>query len=114
LEFRQTNEKGYKQTEIGLIPEDWEVKTLGDVSVRIASGTSKTDTDTNGEYPIFGSTGIIGYKEEYDYYGNRILVARVGANAGVVNCVDGKYCVSENTLIVQLRDVVNFYLFIIS
>ncbi len=27
----QTIKKGYKQTEVGVIPEDWEVITLGEV-----------------------------------------------------------------------------------
>ncbi len=26
--------EGYKQSEVGVIPEEWEVKTLGSVSIR--------------------------------------------------------------------------------
>lgn len=80
--------------------EGWEVKKLGDVCISISSGTSNTSS-SNGNYPIYGSTGIIGISENYDYEGDKILVARVGANAGTVNKVFGKYCVSDNTLILN-------------
>ena len=36
-----TIKKGYKQTEIGVIPEDWEVKELGElVEVKVRAPTS--------------------------------------------------------------------------
>ena len=91
--------KGFKQTEIGILPEDWEVKTLQNQIVNIASGRSSTK-NTNGVYPIYGSTGQIGYSNNFDYEGDKILVARVGANAGSINRVSGKYCVSDNTLMI--------------
>lgn len=90
---------GYKQTEVGVIPEDWEVRTLGDITISVASGRSNTSSEI-GNYPIYGSTGIIGYKKSKDYQGDKILVARVGANAGIVNKVNGEYCVSDNTLMI--------------
>ncbi len=34
--------KGYKQTEVGFIPEDWEVKKLGQIANIIGGGTPKT------------------------------------------------------------------------
>jgi type I restriction enzyme S subunit len=40
-------EKGFKQTEIGLIPEDWEVKTLGEIAHTYSGGTPNT---TNQNY----------------------------------------------------------------
>lgn len=82
--------------------EGWEVKKLGEVCENIGSGKSKTQSQ-DGKFPIFGSTGIIGWCNTYDYYGHKILVARVGANAGTVNVVDGNYCVSDNTLMLSLK-----------
>lgn len=93
---------GYKQTESGLLPKDWEERNLGDVTLSIVSGKSNTKPET-GDFPIYGSTGIIGYKRHADYKGKKILVARVGANAGTVNKVDGNYCVSDNTLMVTYK-----------
>ena len=93
---------GYKQTELGVIPEDWDVKEMEDFTVSVASGKSNT-TNELGDYPIYGSTGIIGYKKQSDYAGDKVLIARVGANAGTVNEVSGKYCVSDNTLMVTYQ-----------
>ncbi len=45
---------GYKQTEVGVIPEDWEVKPLGSLCRRITTG--KLDANemvSDGGYPFF-------------------------------------------------------------
>ncbi|MFA7543620.1 MAG: restriction endonuclease subunit S [Candidatus Cloacimonadaceae bacterium] len=92
---------GYKRTEIGVIPEDWEVLQLGTLTRSVASGKSKNKKAT-GAFAFYGSTGIIGHSNDFDYVGARILVARVGANAGSLYRVDGRYSVSDNTLIVDV------------
>ena len=52
---------------------------------------------------MHGSTGIIGYCEQPEYEGDAILAARVGANAGRLNLVSGKYGVTDNTILLRLR-----------
>lgn len=89
-----------KQTEVGLIPDDWEVKMLGDLCKNVSSGKN-TDRNNNGKYIVYGSTGIIGYCNNFTYDGESLLIARVGANAGLINKVDGKYDVSDNTLVIE-------------
>jgi len=44
---------GYKQTEVGMIPEDWEVKRLGQLATITAGGTpSRTNAQYwNGDIP---------------------------------------------------------------
>jgi len=92
----------------------WEEKKLGEIEdVSIASGKSSHEKYDHGEYSFFGSTGVIGYSNDYDYQGSRILVARVGHNAGFLYTVDGKYNVSDNTLILELPVNLN-YKFIVS
>ncbi|MHA0958546.1 restriction endonuclease subunit S [Enterobacter cancerogenus] len=87
--------------------------TLGDAIQSISSGRSK-DCVENGNYKFYGSTGIIGFRSTADYEGTAILIARVGANAGSLYMVDGKYNVSDNTLIVsadtQFINYLYFYL----
>ena len=63
---------------------------LEDVVSGISSGTTVTHK-VEGPYVVYGSTGIIGYTEMPDYSGEKILVARVGANAGTTNFVSGEY-----------------------
>jgi type I restriction enzyme S subunit len=85
-----------------VIPEDWEVRSLGALAITVSSGTSKTGS-TYGEYPVHGSTGEIGHSDRVDYEGSAILVARVGANAGRLNVVSGKYGVTDNTILIRLK-----------
>lgn len=100
--------KGFKKTDAGVISSSWDATPLDNISISIASGKSKTQSQIGGKFPIYGSTGVIGFSSKSDYDGNKILVARVGANAGTVNFVEGKYCVSDNTLMVQLNKETDF------
>ena len=92
---------GYKVTELGVIPEDWEVIQLGDISSYLSSGKSRVTNLTAG-YPVYGSTGLISFSNSFDYKGNAILIARVGANAGKLNLVTAEYNVTDNTIILKL------------
>lgn len=85
--------------------EGVEMKSLGEIACKITSGKNKSKSP-EGPYPVFGSTGIIAYTETYLYDSPLILVARVGANAGYVHMSYGKYDVTDNTLIVDLKKTV--------
>ena len=93
---------GYKQTEVGVIPEEWDVVALASLATTVASGKSHAGV-AQGTYPVYGSTGIIGYTERPEYEGDSILAARVGANAGTLNLVRSRYGVTDNTIILRLR-----------
>ena len=42
---------GYKQTEVGLTPDDWQLNTLSNISIKIGDGIHSTPIySTNGEY----------------------------------------------------------------
>ena len=92
--------------------ERWVLKSLGEVCNNISSGSSNTMNE-KGKYSLYGSTGTIGLKSYYDYSGKKILVARVGANAGNLYKVSGNYCVSDNTLMLSFSQEKNidFYFF---
>jgi len=81
---------------------EWEKKKLEKFSISISSGKSKMK-DLEGKFPLFGSTGVIGRTDNYDYSGKSILIARVGANAGKLYIVDGNFSVTDNTLILNLN-----------
>ena len=84
---------------------DWEEKRLEEIVGKISSGKDKA---CNGNYVLYGSTGIIGTCQSPTYKGRKILVARVGANAGIVNLVNDDCGVSDNTLIINNVDLCNF------
>ena len=94
---------GYKQTEVGVIPEDWSLKQITDFATTVASGKSHVISEF-GDYPVFGSTGIIGSCFKSDHSGTAVLIARVGANAGKLTVVSGEYGVTDNTIIVRIDE----------
>ena len=76
---------------------------LSDICSSISSGKTKITT-TNGRYPLFGSTGIVGSTDCAECSGKIVLVARVGANAGLVNYFEGVCGVTDNTLVLKFTD----------
>jgi type I restriction enzyme S subunit len=81
---------------------EWGKDKLGNRANSISSGKIKPNEE--GEYDVYGSTGIIGKSNEYTHQGDYLLVARVGANAGLINRVNGKFAVTDNTLVIDLKD----------
>ncbi|WP_374670883.1 restriction endonuclease subunit S [Acidovorax temperans] len=101
---------GYKQTEAGVIPEEWTLKRVGDFATTVASGKSQVGSPF-GDFPVHGSTGVIGRCTIGEYSGRAALVARVGANAGKLTVVEGNYGVTDNTIIVKIDESLNFDFF---
>ena len=88
----------------------WEQRKLSDVVDSVDTGKSKFDKEgSSGEYPILGSTSVIGYDDEYDYEGDFILTARVGANAGSLYRHAGKVKISDNTVFIQASQNIEFF-----
>ena len=54
-------------------------------------------------YPCYGSNGLRGYINKFNYDGEYPIVGRVGALCGSVNYVSGKFFVTDNALIVQSK-----------
>jgi len=86
-----------------------ELQTLqfGDFLKSISSGKSSTRNISMGKYLFYGSTGVIGHTDNAEYVGKKILIARVGANAGSIYFADDRYAVSDNTLVVELQPGLN-------
>ena len=70
--------KGYQQTELGEIPEDWDAIPLGKL-LKIKHGKSQKEVvDTNGEYPILATGGEIGRANTPLYSKPSVLIGRKG------------------------------------
>lgn len=93
--------------------DDWEEKSLDDICKSISSGKDKTDP--NGEIELYGSTGILGKTAKASYDGSYILVARVGANAGLLSEVKGSFGVTDNTLVIHFKnpEYIRFYYYLL-
>jgi type I restriction enzyme S subunit len=101
LQAKQKTPKGYKQTEVGLIPEDWSVKTLSALST-MKSGESITSAniDQFSTYPCYGGNGLRGYTTRFTHDGSHALIGRQGALCGNVLGVAGKFFASEHAIVV--------------
>ena len=68
---------------LGDIPQSWETKKLGDIiELKYGKALKKTNR-CDGEYPVFGSSGIVGYHDKSLVKGPGIIVGRKG-NVGSV------------------------------
>lgn len=95
--------------------DDWEQRKLNEIVKSIDTGKSKFHSDSNnGEYAILGSTSIIGYDDCYDYGGDFILTARVGANAGSLYRYTGKAKISDNTVFIQAEKNIDFVYYMLT
>jgi len=68
----------FKQTEIGEIPKDWQIKTLGEVC-EISTGKSNTvDAVQDGKYAFFDRSKIIKKSSKYLFDCDAIIIAGEG------------------------------------
>lgn len=71
-----TKSSNYKQTEIGLIPEDWEVKNLGEM-VKIGHGRDYKNLKS-GDVPVYGTGGYMTSVNDFLYEGETVCIGRKG------------------------------------
>lgn len=80
--------EGYKQTELGLVPEDWESKLLKDV-IKIGNGKDYKHLNS-GNVPVYGTGGIITYVDDFLFNGKSIGIGRKGTIDNPI-ILDGKF-----------------------
>ncbi|MDO8843437.1 restriction endonuclease subunit S [Methylicorpusculum sp.] len=92
LPAEQQVPKGYKQTEVGVIPEDWELASIEDVA-QITTGSKNTqDKIEDGEYPFFVRSQTVEHINSYSYDGEAVLTAGDGVGTGkVFHYIRGKF-----------------------
>ena len=127
----------YKHTPIGLIPCNWEIDTIKNVTI------VNTDYVANGSFAMLAKN--VKYSQEHDYailirltdynrnfegdfvyinkhaynflsktklFGNEIIIANVGANVGTVfKCpfLDSPMSLGPNSIMVKFKENDNFY-----
>ena len=101
-------EQKYKRGLVKLVFEQTTMEAqqqlpLSEMCISISSGRT-TVSDTDGSFPLFGSTGVVGKTDTIEFDGEIVLVARVGANAGRVNYFSGQCAVTDNTLVIRVKE----------
>lgn len=110
--------QGYKPSPLGIIPEDWEVKRLGEICIFLDSKRIPIkDADRaklRGKYPYYGASGIIDYVNDYIFDDDLILLGEDGAN--IINrstplafLVSGKVWVNNHAHVLKAKDQYNRY-----
>ena len=95
--------EGYKNTPVGIIPEEWEVRKLGEICTNFKSGQSITSPriSYSDKYPVYGGNGLRGYTHSFTHSGDHILIGRQGALCGNINFVTGENFISEHAIAVK-------------
>jgi len=76
--------EGYKETEIGVIPVEWEVKYVRDIA-KIKTGKKDTqDKEEGGKYPFFVRSQTIERINSYSFDGEAVLTAGDGVGVGKI------------------------------
>ena len=101
---------GYKQTEVGVIPEDWNLRQLGDV-VTFLDGKRRPVKDADrakmrGPIPYYGASGIVDYVNDYLFDEDLILLGEDGENILSRNCrlafrISGKAWVNNHAHVLK-------------
>jgi type I restriction enzyme S subunit len=91
-----------KQTEIGEIPESWEVVCIGDL-IKLSSGNSRpTDLSpertTSTPFPVYGGNGVMGYTSQNLTACESIVIGRVGAYCGSIHVCPVYSWITDNAL----------------
>ncbi len=107
---------GYKQTETGVIPEDWEEKRLADV-VSFLDGKRRPVKDSErakmqGSIPYYGASGIVDYVNDYLFDEELILLGEDGENILSRNCrlafqISGKAWVNNHAHVLKPNSNIN-------
>ena len=90
-------------SELGEVPDGWEVKSLGDL-IELGYGKAlKADNRNGGVIPVYGSNGRIGWHDQSLVSGPGIVVGRKG-NPGIVTWAQSDFFPIDTTFYVVAKN----------
>ncbi len=104
---------GYKQTVVGLIPEDWGLEFIENLA-QITTGSRNTqDRVVDGQYPFFVRSQIVERINSYSFDGEAVLTAGDGVGTGkVFHYINGRFDAHQRVYrISEFNERVNGYFF---
>lgn len=94
------------------VPEGWEIVRLGDI-VELGYGKAlKQESRKAGDYPVYGSSGVVGYHNEFLVKGPGIIVGRKG-NVGSVYWTDFDFFPIDTVYFVKSKTNIWFLFFLL-
>lgn len=77
---------------IGKVPDDWNVcKFKYTINIRNGKDYKDVQSDSNNDYPVYGSGGIFAYAKKYLYDGEALLLGRKGTIDKPIYIQKGKF-----------------------
>ena len=93
---------GYRQTEVGMIPEDWETVSIGTIAKFTSGVLIKTSAlhrqSPQFPVPVFGGNGVAGYTSDAVATTPTVVIGRVGQKCGSVYRTGGPAWITDNAL----------------
>ena len=84
--------KGYKQTEVGMVPEDWILDRIKNLASITTGSRNTQDRMDNGEFPFFVRSQTVERIGSYSFDGEAVLTAGDGVGTGkVFHYINGKF-----------------------
>ena len=94
--------KGFKQTELGRIPEDWEVSLLSSVCNSFTTGKLDANAMTpNGRYRFYTCAKKYCFINDYAFDMEALLISGNGANVGYIHYFKGKFNAYQRTYVLS-------------
>lgn len=122
VDFGPFQDDEFIESELGLIPKGWEVKSLNEISkdhnkYREPISTRKR-AEISGSYPYYGATKILDYIDHFNFDGQYILVAEDGTvktdrDTPYLQFINGQFCVSNHAhILTGDSGYSNYYLYL--
>jgi type I restriction enzyme, S subunit len=104
----------YKQTELGMIPEEWEVHSIEEIADVTTGDKNTQDKTESGVYPFFVRSQIVERINSYSYDGEAVLTAGDGVGVGkVFHYANGKFDFHQRVyMIYNFRQFDGFFFYL--
>ena len=87
----------FEESELGEIPKGWEVVSLRQLaSIQGGKQLPTEQCQPDGNYPVYGANGVMGYSDRPTHQGFVIVFGRVGAYCGSIHWSYGGAWVNNN------------------
>lgn len=93
--------KTTRQTELGCIPEDWEVVELGSVAFIKTGSKNNQDKKENGQYPFFVRSATVEQIDTYSYDCEAILIPGEGNIGSIFHYINGKFDAHQRVYVIR-------------
>ena len=94
--------QGYKQTELGIIPEDWEVTTIKQIADITTGNKNTQDAEDGGKYPFYVRSQNVERINTFTFDSVGVVTAGDGVGTGkIFHYVSGKFGLHQRAYLIH-------------